>query len=232
MKIILITGTTKGIGNFLANYYLEDENNYVIGCGRSASTIHNEKYSHYQLDISNEQAVIKMCKSIFNKFKKIDILINNAGLASMNHSLMTPGSTIQKLINTNYFGTFLMCREIGKLMSINRFGRIINFSTVAAPLYLEGELAYAASKAAVETLTRIFAKELGSYGITCNCIGPTPIDTDLIKNVSEEKIDKLILQQAIHRKADFYDVVNVINFFSSNQSSMITGQIIYLGGVF
>ena len=232
MNVILITGTTKGIGNYLANHYLQDDNNFVIGFARSDSTIVNSNYIHYQLDIADEPSVTKVCKDVYRKFKKIDVLINNAGVASMNHSMMTPGATVQKLINTNYLGTFLMCREVSKLMSVNKYGRIINFSSVAVPMNLEGELAYASSKAAVETLTRIFAKELADYGITCNCVGPTPIDTDLIKNVSTEKIDKLIKQQAIQKKAVFEDVSNVVEFFASKNSSMITGQIIYLGGVF
>lgn len=232
MKIFVITGTSKGIGKYLAESYLADEGNIVIGCSRGETTIWDERYHHYSLDVSDEQSITKMSKDVFRKFKKIDVLINNAGIASMNHSLMTPGATAQKLINTNYMGTFLMCREFAKLMSINKHGRIVNFSTVAVPLNLEGELAYAASKSAVETLTRVFSKELGANGITCNCIGPTPIDTDLIRNVGEDKIEKLLELQAIKKKAEFKDVKNVIDFFISDHSNMVTGQTIYLGGVF
>ena len=85
------------------------------------------------------------------------------------------------------------------MMQKNKFGRIINFSTVAVPLNLEGEVIYAASKAAVTSLTKILAKEFASFGITVNAIGPTPIKTDLIKSVPDEKIKKLINAQAIKR---------------------------------
>ncbi|NNL30780.1 MAG: SDR family oxidoreductase, partial [Gemmatimonadetes bacterium] len=110
-------------------------------------------------------------------------------------------------------------------------GRIVNFSTVAVPLALEGEAAYAASKAAVESLTRVLAKELGSMGITVNAVGPTPIDTDLVRGVPEEKIQALVARQAIGRLGRYEDVTNVVDFYLRPESSFVTGQVVYLGGV-
>jgi 3-oxoacyl-[acyl-carrier protein] reductase len=110
-------------------------------------------------------------------------------------------------------------------------GRIVNVSTVAVPLRLEGEAIYAASKAAVETMTRILARELAPLGITCNAVGPTPIETDLIRNVPREKIDRLIASQAIHRLGQPRDVANVVDFFLRPESDFVTGQVVYLGGV-
>ena len=114
----------------------------------------------------------------------------------------------------------------------NKYGKIINYSTVAVPLNLEGEAVYAASKAAIEKLTTILSKEFGKSGITVNAVGPSPIKTDLIKNVGEEKLNDLLQQQAISRFGSFEDVANVIDFYISEKSNMITGQILYLGGVF
>ena len=96
---------------------------------------------------------------------------------------------------------------------------------------LEGEAIYASSKSAVDSLTKILAKEYSNYNITVNSIGPTPIKTDLIKSVPEEKINDLINRQALKRFGDFEDVVNVLDFFINERSSFITGQTIYLGGV-
>ncbi|TOG85796.1 oxidoreductase, partial [Vibrio parahaemolyticus] len=87
------------------------------------------------------------------------------------------------------FGTFLFSREIAKLMMKQGYGSIVNYSTVAVPLDLEGEAIYAASKAAIESLTRVSAKELAPYGIRVNAIGPTPVPTDLIKAIPKKKID-------------------------------------------
>ena len=117
-------------------------------------------------------------------------------------------------------------------MQKNKFGRIINFSTVAVPLNLEGEAIYASSKCAVEQFTKIFSKEVSSMGVTVNLIGPTPIQTDLIKAVPKVKIDDLLEQQAIKRLGEFEDVINVIDFYIKKESNFITGQTIYLGGVF
>ena len=172
-----------------------------------------------------------MFNEIRNNHGSIDVLINNAGVASMNHSLLTELETVEKILDTNLIGTFLFCREGAKIMQKNKSGRIINFSTVAVPLNLEGEAIYAASKAAVASLTKILAKEFASFGITVNAIGPTPIKTDLIKSVPHEKIKKLINAQAIKRFGSFQDTVNVIDFFINEKSDFITGQIIYLGGI-
>jgi 3-oxoacyl-[acyl-carrier protein] reductase len=111
-----------------------------------------------------------------------------------------------------------------------KVGRIVNFSTVAVPLRLEGESVYGASKAAIEHLTRVAARELGSSGITVNAVGPAPVDTDLVRSVPAEKIDALIARQAVRRLGTFADVIHVVDFFIDPRSSFVTGQLLYLGG--
>ena len=128
-------------------------------------------------------------------------------------------------------GCFLFCREAAKLMKKERHGRIVNFSTVAVPLKLEGEAAYVASKAAVEGLTDVLSREFADFGITVNTIGPVPIETDLIRAVPKDKIDGLVDRQSIRRLGRFEDVSNVIDFYLQPGSSFITGQCIYLGGL-
>lgn len=229
-KTILITGNRKGIGLHLTKYYLEKGFN-VIGCSRSESKLTHPCYFHILGDVSDEKKVTDIVKQAKRKFGTVDILINNAGVASLNHSLLTPGETVDKVFKTNFYGSFFFSRECAKVMMKKKFGRIINFSTVAVPLDLDGEMVYASSKAAIEKMTRIMAKELAPYNILVNTIGPTPIETDLIRVVPKDKIQKLIESQTIKRLGKLEDIENVIDFFINVKSDFITGQVIYLGGL-
>lgn len=228
--VMLITGARKGIGRYLAEYYVQ--RGYVVeGCSRKAPDWTLEGYTHHCVDVTDEVQVRDMLNNIRKRHGRLDITLNNAGIASMNHAMLTPMSVAQKIISTNFLGTFLMCRESAKLMAKHKFGRIVNFSTIAVPLQLEGEALYASAKSAVETLTRILAREFAELGITSNAIGPTPIPTDLIRAVPQEKMDALIDRLAIRRPGCFEDVSNVVDFFISRASDSVTGQVLYLGGV-
>jgi 3-oxoacyl-[acyl-carrier protein] reductase len=230
MKTIVITGTRKGIGKEMADHYLA-EGWQVVGCSRGEGSIEHDHYQHFALDVSDEDAVIAMARTIKVSHGKVNALLNNAGIASMNHALLTPASTVNHILQTNVVGTFLFCREMSKLMRRTKNGRIINFTTVAHPLNLEGEAIYAASKAAVESLTRILARELAELRITVNAIGPTPIETDLIRGVPQEKMDALLARQALGRMGEVRDVINAVDFYLREESDFITGQVLYLGGI-
>jgi 3-oxoacyl-[acyl-carrier protein] reductase len=229
-SVILITGARKGIGRFLAEHYAA-RGWTVIGCSRAASDLSLPNYRHFCLDVSDESAVKAMFTEIRKTHGRLDVLINNAGIASMNHALLTPMKSVHEVLNTNVAGTFLFCREAAKLMQKQQNGRIVNFTTVAAPLKLEGEAIYAASKAAVLTLTQVLAREFAPFGVTVNAVGPTPVKTDLIRSVPAEKLEALLQRQAIRRFGEFRDVANVIDFFIQPESDFVTGQVIYLGGV-
>ncbi|SHI48206.1 3-oxoacyl-[acyl-carrier protein] reductase [Cruoricaptor ignavus] len=228
-KTIFITGNRKGIGLHLTEYYLSKDFN-VAGCSRSESDFKHPNYTHFICDVSNENEVKQTVRQVKKQFGSVDVLINNAGMASLNHSLLTPGSTVKKVFETNFYGSFFFSREMAKVMK-NNGGRIVNFSTVAVPMNLDGEMVYASSKAAIEKMTKIMAKELASFNITVNAIAPSPVYTDLIKVVPKDKIEELLNKQAIKRLGTMQDVENVIDFFISEKSDFITGQIIYLGGL-
>lgn len=227
---ILITGSSRGLGKALAEHYLNRGDN-VYGCARSEGTIEHDNYYHYQVDIASPEDVNNLFFSLRKEIKQLDAIINNAGVASMNAFALTPVESFQKIFDINVQGTFLFCQKAFGLLKRSPHPRIINMSTVAVPLQLEGESIYAASKSAVETLTRIIAKEYGGFGITCNAIGPSPIDTALIKGVAKDKIAKLIKRQAVQKMATEEDVINLADFFLRPESNMISGQVIYIGGV-
>ena len=229
-RIFLVTGTRKGIGRHLAEHFLS-QGETVVGCSREESDLCHEHYHHYCLDVSDEKMVVGMVRDVRKRFNRIDVLLNNAGTASMNHLLTTPKQTFDRVFEVNVAGTFLLLRETAKVMKRHGGGRIVNFSTVAVPLQLEGEAVYAASKAAVESLTKVAARELGEYGIRVNAVGPTPVMTDLVRAVPKDKINRILQRQAIQRFGTFEDVANVVNFLVQPESEFVTGQIIYLGGV-
>jgi len=229
-RVVLITGTSRGLGRHLAEHFVA-KGDLVIGCSRSPASLEHENYQHLETSVSDEAGVKRVFNEISQKYSRLDVLINNAGIASMNHLLLTPAKVVRDVLETNFTGTFLFTREAAKLMKKGNFGRIVNFVSVATPLKLEGEAVYAASKAAVISFTQISARELAPFGITVNAVGPTPIQTDLIRSVPEEKIAELIKRQAIQRKGEPRDVSNVVDFFVQPESDFITGQIVFLGGV-
>ena len=229
-RVILITGTSRGIGRGLAEHYLKNGDT-VCGCSRGPATFRHRRYAHWELEVSDEASVVAMVREVVRRHGRIDALVNNAGIAAMNHALLTPAATAQRILATNFQGTFLFCREAGKAMVRRKVGRIVNFTTVATPLRLEGEALYAASKAAVESFTQVLARELGATGVTVNAVGPTPVQTDLIRNVPAAKLKALLARQAIHRLGTVDDVANAVDFFLSPSSGFVTGQVLYLGGV-
>jgi 3-oxoacyl-[acyl-carrier protein] reductase len=229
-SVAFITGTRKGLGRALAEHLLQ-AGWKVNGCSREPADWSHPAYEHHLADVSDEAAVVRTVRAIARAHGRIDALINNAGIASMNALALSPASAARRLTDVNFLGAFYCLRETAKIMMRQKSGRIINFSSVAVPLDLEGEALYAATKAAVESLTRVSARELAPYGITVNAIGPNPILTDLTRTVPRAKLDALVARQAIPRLGEPRDVLNVVDFFLRPASDFITGQIIYLGGV-
>lgn len=229
-QVMLITGTRKGIGKHLAETYAA--RGYIVeGCSRGAASFESENYTHHSVDVADEKGVKAMINSVVKRHGRIDVVMNNAAIATMNHVLLTPAASANRMFEVNVTGTLIVCRDAAKIMMRRRYGRIVNFTTIVAPIALAGEAVYAASKSAVVTLTRILAFELGAHGITCNSFGATPIMTDMIRGVPSDKINAVVDMLAIKRLGTYEDCTNVCDFFISPASDNITGQVIYLGGI-
>jgi 3-oxoacyl-[acyl-carrier protein] reductase len=228
-EVVLVTGSRKGIGRALVEHFVA-KGFLVEGCSREEPDWELEGYHHNLADVLDEAQVRDLMKGIAARHGRLDVLVNNAGIASMNHSLLMPTATVSRILETNVTGVFLVSREAVRVMKPRRYGRIVNMGSVAAQLRIEGEAMYAASKSALLTFTQIFAREVAPFGITCNVVAPTPVETDLIRNVPKEKIDKLVNALAVKRLGTFEDVANAVDFFVSPRSDYITGQVLYLGG--
>ena len=230
-SLMLITGTRKGIGKYLAEYYT-NKGFQVIGCSRSDIYFELNNYQHFCLDISSESLVKKMFSEIRNKYGRLDVLINNAGVASMNHVLITPLKEVKDILNTNFVGTFLCCREAIKLMKRNKYGRIVNISSIHIPLATVGTSMYGASKASVEQFSRVLAREVFQFGVTINLLSLSIVKNfGMADHLSEEMTLKILEKTISKTQLDIKDVSNAIDFLISPKSGMITNQTLYPGGV-
>jgi len=229
--VMIITGTRRGIGKYLAEYYIQNGFS-VIGCSRDNVDFELNNYQHYCLDVSDESLVKKMFKEIRKKYGRLDVLINNAGVASKNHVLLTSLKEVHDSLNTNFIGTFICCRESIKLMKINQHGRIINISSIHVPLALAGTSIYSGSKAAIEQFSRVLAREVFQFGITINILSLSVVKDTGMEIALTEEIKRKILNQTISKdQLNIYDVIHAVNFFIDEKSKMVSNQILCLGGV-
>lgn len=226
MKTIIVTGASRGIGNYLASSLLIDGYS-VVGIARNFPTV--TKFETVICDVSNS-AEVQSAFSGLRKTKGIYGLINCAGVLHTKPVYSLTNSEIENIIDTNLKGTIFCCKNIIRPLLANGSGRIINFSSIAAVSALRGDSVYSASKSAIETFSRSFAKELSDRGITVNCISPGVIKTDMTTNLTPDQIEKLITLQIIQRQASFSDIWNSVKFLLSDESPMITGQTLNIGG--
>ncbi|MFB6629271.1 SDR family NAD(P)-dependent oxidoreductase [Streptomyces sp. NPDC056362] len=230
--ILMITGTRTGIGKALAEHFLA-AGHEVVGCSRKPATIDHPRYRHHEADLSDPVQTKRMFRSVRQEHGKLDALVNNAGTSSMNHFMTTPDEVSRKIFDINFFAVLNCCREAVKLLrkSTEQSPAILNVSTVAVPWAIEGQLAYSASKSAVEQLVRVMSKELSAFGIRVNGIGLPPVHTVLTRTVPRSKIETLIARQAISRQCTTADIVGPVDFLIGRQSEFITGETLFLGGV-
>ena len=227
--VIVVTGASKGIGNGMARHFLS-RGISVAGCSRSASTIEHDNYFHSIVDVSDEDQVRSWVRAIKKRFQRIDVLVCNAGHAPANLLMsMTSGAVLADLLQVNVAGTFNVCREVSKVMLLQRCGTMINTSSMAVGLHEEGTSAYSASKSAVVEMTKIMAKELAPAGITCNVIAPSMLRTDAVEELGEAIIERALSKLTIKRMVTVEEICNVVEFFAAPESRCITGQVIHMG---
>jgi 3-oxoacyl-[acyl-carrier protein] reductase len=227
--VMAVTGTSKGLGLGLAEYFAV-HGYRVAGCSRSPATLESEAYFHTLVDIGDEKQVRDWVRLVKRTYGRLDVMVCNAGLAPAAMLLtMTPAEVLESVMRTNVNGTYYVCREAAKMMMLQRYGRIITVSSMAVGLHEEGTSAYAASKSAVVELTKILAKELVPFGITCNVLAPSMYLTGAVEALGEAVVARALEKLTIKRVLTIDEICNVISFFAAPESGCITGQVLHMG---
>lgn len=224
--MIIVTGGNQGIGKAICER-LTKQGEEVVSISRGPTELRLE---HFQCDVSDAAALREIALQLKRDKREISGLINAAGIASMNLLVMTPPETVERVIDTNLLGTIYSCQSFVPMMIRSKSGVVINFSTIAVALSLQGEAVYAASKAGVESFSHTFAREVSSFGIRVNCIAPGPIDTNLLRGVSRNKIEEIISSQVIRRQFSTSDVCDVVEVLLDKKFQSISGQVLSIGG--
>ena len=230
-KSLLVTGTSRGLGKLIAEHYLK-AGEIVFGCSRSESTINNENYHHFVVDLADEVSILSMFKEISARKIRLDLLINNAGVTQSSLGILTGSNIAREIVNINFLGTFFVTREALKIMQRQRYGRVINFSSINVPQGSVGSSLYNGCKAAINALALPLSRESGTVDITINTIGLSLVnDTGMLKLLSEKAISDKQRLLVKPDKLDLQEIIHAINFFSSPLSRNISSQTLYFGGV-
>jgi 3-oxoacyl-[acyl-carrier protein] reductase len=238
-KNVLVTGASKGIGAQIALDYAKEGANVLINYSNSEEPARlvkeqiealGSKAQIYKANVSNEDEVQKMIEYMVAEFGSIDILINNAGITKDSLIMRMKSEDFDQVIDINLKGTFLCSKYACKYMSKNKWGRIINISSVVGVIGNAGQANYSASKAGIIGLTKSFAKEYASKGITSNAVAPGFIQTDMTDKLTDEVKENYLRNIPLSKFGTAKDISNVVRFLSSEESHYITGQVIHVDG--
>lgn len=239
-KTAVITGCNRGIGFSILQLFSKNGAN-IVACIRKKDEDFENKVNQLSkkyenkiyiilLNLEHEKNIEKAFKEIKNLNVKIDILINNAGINQISLFQMTPLEKIKLIFQINFFSAISFTQKILKLISKDSYSKIINISSNVVKLNSPGRSAYASSKAALISFTKVLSKELGNTKICVNAIAPGLVDTDMMKNTPEKIKNEILNNTPLKKAATTEDVANVALFLSSNLSNHITGETIFVTG--
>ena len=231
-KKVLITGSSRGIGLATA-LELKKSGYEIIGTATSKKGIDvlsKKGISGLILNLNSDKSIDTFLKKITDQYTDISILINNAGITKDNIVLKMKDDDWMDVINILLNGTFKISKGVLKLMLKKRWGRIVNITSASAAIGNKGQSNYAAAKSGIEAFSRTLAKEVGSRGITVNCVSPGYIDTDMTNSLTELQKKIIVKQIPLNRIGEAKEVAKLISFIVSDKGSYITGQTIHING--
>lgn len=237
MKTILITGASGGIGSEIAKRFAKSQNNIILVYNKNKKSIQTIKQGFkncnlevFQCDLTQTDQINTMVSKIIKNYKKIDCLVNCAGISKSQLIQDTTEKDYYEVFDTNIKSTIMLTSAVSKHMINEQSGKIVNISSMWGLVGASMESLYSASKGAINTLTRSLAKELGPSNINVNAVCPGLIDTKMNKNLSAEAVINIIDDTPIGRIGTAEDVANLVEFLCSEKSSFITGQLITVDG--
>ena len=238
-KVVVVTGASRGIGKEIALKYAENGYNVAINYVSDKTNVEElekefkEKGAEaliVKADVSKSEQVQEFIKAVIEKYGKIDVLVNNAGITRDMLLMRMKEEDFDKVIEINLKGTFLVTKEVVPYMMKKRDGKIISLSSVVGVTGNAGQCNYSASKAGIIGFTKSIAKELASRNIRANAVAPGFIDTDMTNVLSDEVKENINKQIPMRRMGTSREIANVVYFLGSEESSYITGQVINIDG--
>ncbi len=239
MKTAIITGASNGIGQQIARLLAHNNYNVVIGYNTdklSAQKLEEELVSQglsavaCHADIAKAEDTAHLANFALQKFGKIDLLVNNAGICKTGLLIDLSADDIQNVISTNLVGTILMSKAVAGHMLSNQSGNIINISSIWGEIGGSCESVYSASKGGIIALTKALAKELGYNHIRVNCIAPGLVDTKMNSNLSEQDIADIVEDIPCGRMGNVDDIAQAVLWLDSDKASYINGQVLSING--
>ena len=237
-KIAIVTGASQGIGKTTAELFSKS-GAHVVCIARNEEKIKNlantiskngHSASYFPCDIGNGDLIQNTIKSVINDYGKIDILINNAGITRDSLVLRMKDHQWDEVLNTNLKGAFYATKSVLRSMMKNKYGRIINITSIVGLQGNSGQSNYSASKAGLIGFSQSVAKEVASRGITINCIAPGWIETEMTNNLSQDIKSEIIKNIPIGKTGTTEDIAYTALFLASKESKYITGQTITVDG--
>ncbi len=237
-KIALVTGASRGLGHAIATKFAEGGASLIITArGDSVKDAAAEFAKKYNIkaigvpgDVANEEYVKELFKIIAGEFGKLSICVNNAGITKDGLSMRMSSQDFDDVINTNLRSTFLVSRDAVAMMMREKYGRIVNVSSIVGIRGNVGQVNYAASKAGIIGITKTMAAEVAKRNITINAVAPGFIDTDMTKAVSEKAKEEFMKIIPMEKVGEPNDIAEAVSFLASDRAKYITGQVLVVDG--
>ena len=238
-RVAIVTGGSRGIGRAICLEMAKAGAKVVINyAGNQAAAMETERLCKdagaevlvVKGDVSKKADCDNLVKETMDAFGRVDILVNNAGITRDNLLMKMEEEDFDQVIDTNLKGTFLMMKAVSRIMMRQRYGRIVNMSSVSGIMGNGGQVNYSASKGGVISMTKSFAREIAAKGVTVNAVAPGFIATDMTANMNEAVLEEMVKTIPVKKVGEPTDIARAVKFFAKEEAKYITGQVLCVDG--